>query len=205
MRARCAGMILYRFVRSVLAMPIQTAWRVEVVGLDALPAGPCVLAPNHESLSDTLFVASAIPRPARHLAKAELFRSAFGPLLRALGAIPVRRGVGDEEAIRAAVAAARGGDSVVIHPQGTVIGPSDRPWRRGAARVAIEAGVPLVPIALVNTAQVLRPGESRIGFPRVRVVVGAPIEVGPARTSTPTEAKLFTDRVRAAVEALGAA
>lgn len=189
-------------LRALLGPVVRAVWRVRVVGLERLPEGPCVLAPNHDSLSDPFFVGAAVPRPLRFLAKAELFRFPLGPVVRSLGAIPVRRGEGDRAAIESAVAAVRAGGTVVIHPQGTVLGPADRPWKRGAARVAIEAGVPLVPVALVHTERVLRPGGRRIGFPAVVVVVGEPIVVGLPTEPDEQRAAELTEQVRIAVEEL---
>lgn len=197
-------MTAYRVVRAVLGPVLRTVWRVRVVGVERVPPGPCVLAPNHDSLSDPFFVGAAVPRPLRFLAKAELFRFPLGSVCRSLGAIPVRRGEGDRAAIASAVAAARAGGTVVIHPQGTVLGEVDRPWRRGAARVAMEAGVPLVPVALVHTERVLRPVRLRVGFPSVVVLVGEPISVGPAGEPDEERAAALTERVRLAVEELRA-
>lgn len=197
-------MIAYRIVRALIRPVLRLVWRLRVDGLERLPAGPCVVAPNHDSLSDPFFVGAAIPRPLRMLGKAELFRFPIRALLGSLGAIPVARGEGDQRAIASVVAAVRAGDTVVIHPQGTVLGTSDRPWKRGAARVAIETGVPLVPVALVHTERVLAPRSIRPGFPAVRVVVGDPIEVGPAETPTEERAAELTERVRLAVDALRA-
>ena len=195
-------MIAYRVLRASLGPVLMRVWRVQVEGLERLPAGPCVLAPNHDSLTDPFFVGAAIPRPLRMLGKAELFRFPLRGALRSLGAIPVARGEGDVGAIAAVVEAVRQGATVVIHPQGTVLGPSARRWRRGAARVALEAGVPLVPVALVGTEDVLRPGTRRLRRAAVRVVVAEPIVVGEARTPTEDEAAALTERVRLAVEAI---
>lgn len=197
-------MTAYRLVRAALGPVVRTVWRVRVVGLERLPPGACVLAPNHDSLSDPFFVGAVVPRPLRFLAKAELFRFPLGSLVRSLGAIPVRRGEGDRAAIGSAVAAARAGDTVVIHPQGTVLGDHDRPWKRGAARVAIEAGVPLVPVALVFTERALRPVRIRVGFPSVVVLIGAPVPVGGAAVPDEERATELTERVRRAVEELRA-
>jgi 1-acyl-sn-glycerol-3-phosphate acyltransferase len=197
-------LIAARIVRAALGPVLRIVWRLEVVGLERLPAGPCVLAPNHDSLSDPFFVAVAIPRPLRMLGKAELFRFPLRSLLRSLGGIPVARGEGDRGAIASVVEAVRRGESVVIHPQGTVLGRPDRPWKRGAARVALETGVPLVPVALVHTERVLRPVRVRVGFPPVKVIVGEPIPVGLATTPTEEEATDLTERVRVAVETLRA-
>ncbi|MGL6279950.1 MAG: lysophospholipid acyltransferase family protein [Gaiella sp.] len=197
-------MTLYRVVRALFGPLVRAAWRVRTVGVERLPAGGCVLAPNHDSLSDPIFVGAAVPRPLRFLAKAELFRFPLRPVLAGLGAIPVRRGEGDRAAIAAAVAAAREGGALVIHPQGTVLGAVDRPWKRGAARVALEAGVPLVPVALVFTERALRPVRVRVGFPSVVVLVGEPIDVGSAVEPSEERAAELTEQVRLAVEALRA-
>ena len=87
--------------------------------------------------------------------------------------------------------------AVAIFPQGAIRG--DRVWHRGAARVALVTGAPLVPVRLVGTAQALSCG--RISFPRLRVIIGEPIEV--ARTpENPAAATELTERLRIAVESL---
>lgn len=197
-------MIGYRVLRAVLGPVVRAVWRVEAVGVERIPVGACVLAPNHDSLSDPFFVGAVVPRPLRFLTKAELFRFPLRGLLASFGAIRVARGEGDAGAIAAVVEALRQGDTVVIHPQGTVLGPPDRRWRRGAARVALEAGVPIVPVALVHTERVLQPRTARIGFPSVKVVVGEPIAVGAPSHPTEERAAELTERVREAVEALRA-
>ena len=195
-------MTVYRILYRTLGPPIRRLWRVEVEGLELLPAGACVLAPNHDSLSDPFFLGAAIPRPLRFLAKSELDRFPLRRVLRGVGAIPVQRGRGDTGAIVRAVAAVREGATVVIHPQGTVLGAADRPWKRGAARVAIATGVPLVPVALVNTDRALRRGTIRLRRVPVRVVVCEPLDPGPAREPQEDDASALTAEVQAAVEAI---
>ena len=85
----------------------------------------------------------------------------------------------------------------MIFPQGAVRG--DRVWKRGAAHAALMTGAPLVPVRLVGTARALSRG--RIGFPRVRVIVGEPIEVARA-PENPVEAAELTERLRVTVESL---
>ena len=93
----------------------------------------------------------------------------------------------------------------MIHPQGTVLGEADRPWRRGAARVAMEAGVPLVPVALVFTERVLRPAARPHRVPcRSPCSSASRSPVGPPSEPDEARATALTERVRRAVEELRA-
>ena len=85
----------------------------------------------------------------------------------------------------------------MIFPQGAVRG--DRVWKEGAAHAALMIGAPLVPVRLVGTARALSRG--RIGFPRLRVIVGKPIDVTYDPEDPGAAAKL-TERLRVAVESL---
>lgn len=189
---------LYRAVWTVVRLLARVLYRLEVRG--AVPAtGPLVLAANHEAALDAVILPQATRRPVRFLAKAELWRHRpVGWLLDTLGGIPVARGRGDLEAFRAACALLEAGDAVGIFPQGTVHG--DRPWGRGAAKLALATGAALVPVRLVNTRRAL--SRRRIGLPKVRVLVGEAIPVERARP-TVAAARELTERLQAAVEALG--
>jgi 1-acyl-sn-glycerol-3-phosphate acyltransferase len=118
-------------------------------------------------------------------------------MLDGLGAISIERSHGDYLAAARVLQALAANQAVVIFPQGAVGG--ERAWRRGAAHVALMTGVPIVPVRLVGTARALSRG--RIGFPRLRVIVGEPIEVarGPEE---PAAAMELTARLRGAVESL---
>ncbi len=196
-------MSLYGVVRAIFAPAIRAVWRLEVVG-DSLPRGPVIVVANHDSLSDPFFLGAAVDRPLRFLAKRELWRyRPVGLLLDRLGGIPVDRRRGDIAAVAATAHALGQGAAVVIFPQGTVLGSSDRPWQRGAARLALTTGAPLVPVAIVGAADVLRPGTRLPRRARVRVVVGAPIEVAATAPTIP-ETRDLTARLREAVERLSA-
>ena len=189
----------YRQVRRVFSGLVRAIYRIEVVGADRLPvAGPAVVAPNHESVLDPFVLGAAISRDVRFVAKAELWRSRlFAWMLDGLGAIPITRGRSDYQAAALVLKALEAGQAVVIFPQGAVRG--DRAWKQGAAHAALVTGAPLVPVRLVGTARALSRG--RIGFPRLRVIVGEPIEVarGP---EDPAAATKLTERLRVAVESL---
>jgi 1-acyl-sn-glycerol-3-phosphate acyltransferase len=97
-------------------------------------------------------------------------------VMEGFGAFPVRRGRGDEAALDHGTAMLRRGELVGIFPQGTCLPYRRRPWRSGAARLAKEAGVPLVPVCIVNTERALRPRKLKIGFPQVHVHVAEPLD-----------------------------
>lgn len=195
-------MTLYGVVRAVTAPVVRTVWRLEVAGAARVPAGPVIIVANHDSLSDPFFLGVALERPLRFLAKHELWKNrAAGGILDALGGIPVERRRGDIGAVAAAADALEHGAAVAIFPQGTVLGPPDRVWQRGAARLALTTGVPLVPVAIVGAADVLRPGTRRPRLARVSVHVGAPMVVERATPTIPATWEL-TVRLRASIELL---
>ena len=77
-------------------------------------------------------------------------------------------------------------------------------WKRGAARLALASGVPIVPICLVDTEKAFRPVQRRVGFPVVRVLIGEPIVVAQAQP-TPERATEITEELRQAIHALRSA
>jgi len=170
-------------------------YRVEIAG--RVPPGPCVVAANHESLLDPPLLALAARQPLHFLAKVELWRYPPGArLMDALGGIPIRRDRRDLVSVARGVELLRAGESVAIFPQGTVQGGA---WTRGAARLALATGAPLVPVRIVGSAQALSRG--RVGFPRIRIVVGEPIPVDPSRP-TVAAARELTRVLRERVDAL---
>jgi len=194
----------YRALRWLLGPVVRLLWRVEVDGLERFPTGACVLVANHESVLDPFFLGIAVPRELRFVTKRELFRNpVLARLLGALGGIPIARGGGDRGAVGLAARALEAGDVVAVFPEGTVLPDAERGWKRGAARLALVAGVPIVPVRLVDTARAFRPVTRRLGFPIVRVVVGEPIAVARARP-TPERTIALTQALERAVRELAA-
>lgn len=182
-------------MRTTFLVLARMLYRVDVVG--RVPAGACVVAANHESVLDPPLLTLAARQPLHFLAKAELWRYPPGAwFMEAFGGIPIRRDRRDLVSVQGAEELLRAGESVAIFPQGTVRGGA---WTRGAARLALATGVPLVPVRIVGSARVL--SRARVGFPRIRVVVGEPIAVEKGRP-TVTAARELTGRLQAAVEAL---
>ncbi|HLX33362.1 MAG TPA: lysophospholipid acyltransferase family protein [Gaiellaceae bacterium] len=157
-------------------------FRLRARGLENLPAtGGYVLACNHISNLDPWPLGLPLwPRRwLRFMAKSELYWWPAKYVLNGAGAFPVRRGVGDVEAIETAMDLARTGNVVVMFPEGTrrtkglVKKHVARP-RSGAARIALEAGVPLVPCAVAGTDRLSRLGPLRVAY-------GAPLEIDDLR------------------------
>lgn len=189
----------YAQVHRFFGALMRAVYRLEVVGADRLPVtGPVVIAPNHESVLDGIVLGAAISRELRFLAKAELWRSRLlAWALNGLGAVGIKRGGGDHLALARMRQALQAGQAVAIFPQGAICG--DRVWHRGAARLALVTGAPLVPVRLIGTARALSRG--RIGFPQLRIIFGEPIKVARAQEE-PVAATKLTERLRAAVESL---
>jgi 1-acyl-sn-glycerol-3-phosphate acyltransferase len=190
------GGLSYPFLRIV--------FRYRARGLERVPAdGGYVLAANHLSNADPWPLGMALfpHRYLRFMAKAELFWFPLGAFISSCGAFPVRRGERDTEAVKTAIRLCREGHIVVMFPEGTRREKGLRKkhtarWRSGAARIALEAGVPLVPAGIAGTDEL-----SRLG--RLRVAYGDPIALGDLG-SMPLEdaAHAATDRLSAAIAEL---
>jgi 1-acyl-sn-glycerol-3-phosphate acyltransferase len=154
-RERGKTVSLYRLAAFLNRPLVRLLFRPRVTGTEHLPRkGGYVLAANHLSGWDIWAVAYRLyPRTVGNMGKNQLFRRRFlGPLVRSLGAFPARDEEGLAGGLRAAVALAQAGDVVVIFPTGARRRlDKEHRLRTGAARSALEAGVPLVPAAVCGT------------------------------------------------------
>ncbi len=173
-------------VASAQLATLALGLRLRTEGAAHIPrSGPVVLAGNHVSYVDFAFLALAAAargRKVRFLAKQDAFSNPVaGRLMRGLRQVPVDRRAGGD-AYQQAVAALRGGDAVGLFPEGTVsLSFEVRPLRSGAARMAIEAGAPLVPVAVFGPQRILHSLEQAdlTPFKAVTTLVGAPLEPRP--------------------------
>jgi 1-acyl-sn-glycerol-3-phosphate acyltransferase len=179
-----------------LRAKLTRLYRVEVSGQEHVPAvGPCILVANHESLLDPWILCLATPRRVRFMAKAELWRyPGVRWAMEAYGTFPVERGNGDTEAISRAGSLLEHGEVLGMFPRGTSRPAGNQNWHRGAARLALKHGVPLIPIRLIATRQVT-PRQ------RMRVLVGRPIQVA-RQHPTIAAARSLTAQACAAVQTL---
>ncbi|HUT74663.1 MAG TPA: lysophospholipid acyltransferase family protein [Armatimonadota bacterium] len=152
-------------------------WRVS--GRRHFPRrGGVILAPNHTSYLDPPVAAVAVDRQVFFMAKSELFEVALlGPLIHALGAFPVRRGVADRAALRQAEQILRGGEPVMVFPEGTRSQDGRlTPAELGIAMLALRTGAPVVPMGVDGTDRAL----ARHSF--IIRPAGIRIRIGPALT-----------------------
>lgn len=181
--------------------------RFTVARAAELPAGPVVFVANHRSHFDIPIVWLALDRPFRFVAKRELAGIPFfGWALRLLGHVIVDRG--DSASARAtmdrAVSRVRGGVSVLVFPEGTRGEPSRfahepvAPFKKGGVILAIQAGVPIVPVAIAGTERVLPKRATAIRPGAVRVTIARPI---PTVGLTEEDRTRLTDEVRAVIAA----
>ena len=191
----------YRVVATLSRPLVRALFRPEVNGLEHLPESGFVLSSNQLSNLDGFALAYLLyPRQLWWMAKAELFNPVFGRFLRALRLFPVRRGEGDMAAIQTAVELARGGYVVGIFPEGTRRSKGLRKKHEarphtGAARVALAAGVPLVPAAIIGTERLMALRRWRISF-------GSPIPHADLEGPNRLAAREATKRLWAEITAL---
>jgi 1-acyl-sn-glycerol-3-phosphate acyltransferase len=173
----------YRLARGVVELFCRTYFRVEIRGRDHVPSsGSYVIAPVHRSIVDTLLAGCLTRRRIRFMGKDSLWKYRWaGEFLSSLGAFPVHRGSPDREALRRCEAALRGGEPVVLFPEGTrQSGPTVQPLFEGAAFVAARAGVPIVPVGIGGSEWAMPKGKRGIRPVKVAMVVGPPL-AAPAR------------------------
>ena len=178
-RGRYAVGFIFRRIGPVVAT-LNPLWRFRTDGpIPADPRRPYVVVSNHESFSDILLI-SHLPWEMKWLSKAELFRvPILGWMMQLAGDVPVKRGFGPSaiEAMARCREILEQKVSVMIFPEGTRSATADLlPFKDGAFRLAIEAGVPILPLAVSGTATALRKHDWRFGRSTATVRVLEPVE-----------------------------
>jgi 1-acyl-sn-glycerol-3-phosphate acyltransferase len=175
----------YGVLRTFLTPFLMLLFRPKVKGLRHVPgSGPVIIASNHLSFSDSIFMPLVVPRKVTFLAKSEYFTSP-GPkgLLKkltfiALGQVPVDRSGGrrSEAALITGLKVLAEGKCLGIYPEGTR-SPDGRLYkgRTGIARLAIESGAPIIPVAMFNTEKIQPTGTVVPKVMRVEMIFGEPL------------------------------
>ena len=188
--------ILYWLVRAVLQPFFHLYFRLSRIGREHIPAdGPLIFAANHRSFLDPFVIGTMMRRPIYYVAKRELFQNRLQAwFLNGLGAFPVDRGNGDQSMVETAKAILARGDCVLIFPEGTRVRPGPPgPAKRGVGRLALETGVPVVPVAVIGTTNI-RTGW-RVRPHKVRIRAGRPLTFPQVATPSRELAQAVTDRI----------
>ena len=194
---------LYRFAYAVIPPVFARLYRMEVRGLDYIPRdGAVVLACNHVSNIDPIFLGVACQRQVHFMAKSELWKfKPLGWMIDSLGGFPVRRGEADREAVRRALDLLDQQAVVGIFPEGTRQ-PEGRlgQLQTGVALFSLRPGVTTIPVVLRGTNHVVR--NRRPGFPRITVTFGPPVPGLVTEGAKVERHRDFTARLVTALQAL---
>jgi 1-acyl-sn-glycerol-3-phosphate acyltransferase len=166
----------YTVTRIIVSLPTWLLWRVRASGVENVPeSGPLVLAPNHFSQMDHFFVGLYLRRKIRFMAKSQL----FGPpvltyIYKHGGVFPIRRGNHDEEAFETVRQLLDQGEMLLVYAEGgrSRSGEMGEP-KPGIGRIALESGVPIVPVAIHGSERARQ--WRRFRFPKVTVGFGEPL------------------------------
>ncbi len=183
-------MVLYWIFLVIGWVAVHCIWRFEVRGKDNLrilrQGLPCVIAANHISYLDPVFLVVAVMdwRRLVIVAKKELFRNPlFGWFLRCMGAVAIDRGKADNKTLRFVTEACKQGKGLLIFPEGTRSKRASMgPIKGGVFLIAGQAGADLVPCRLIYHTKDGRPHV----FHRVRVCFGEPIPASAFEISDPS-------------------
>ncbi|MDD4602111.1 1-acyl-sn-glycerol-3-phosphate acyltransferase [bioreactor metagenome] len=186
--------MLYRFLTIIIGLICKILFRLEVTGHDNIPkSGGAIIASNHISLLDPPVLGVSMARHIHFMAKEELFRyPVFSWVITQLKAFPVRRGMADRVAIRTAISLLESGEIVGLFPEGTrsktgVLGKPEQ----GLAMIAIKTGAPIIPAALIGTADL---GNKLL--PKFKVKFGKPIVIDKGKGNRETMDQISESMMR---------
>jgi 1-acyl-sn-glycerol-3-phosphate acyltransferase len=193
---------VYELVRVVLTPILLTFYRTRCIDSDKVPLeGPAVITPNHFSFFDHFFVAVYLRRKVHFMAKSQLFQRPMQFIYTHGGVFPVLRGRRDEEAFETAHTVLRRGGLVVMYAEGGRSRSGELGEAKpGIGRIALESGVPIVPTAIVGSAEVRQ--WRRLRFPKVTVQYGDPVRFERVEDPTREQAQAAADIVFESVKEL---
>lgn len=161
------GMIIFKFL-----------FDLRIEGAEKIPSkGAMIIVANHRSYLDPIVLALVTPRKMNFMAKEELFKNpVFGFLIKKLGAFPLKREKPDRKAYIKALSVLKEGKILSLFPEGTrSISGKIGNLKEGSVRIALHSRVPIFPVVIKGTGEVLPPGKKMIRGGRIKVKVGDPI------------------------------
>jgi 1-acyl-sn-glycerol-3-phosphate acyltransferase len=195
---------VYAASKFLVVAVLRGAFRMEVSGREhEPPRGPFIAVSNHWSALDPPVLGAALRRKVHFMAKQELFEI---PLLRSwmrcIGTFPVRRGEPDRQAIRTALQVLERGGVVGIFPEGTR-NPRGYllPAEPGAAFLALRARVPILPVGILGTLEILPKGAWVPRVRKIRVRIGPPFRLDDLEHA-PDRLQQASDRIMTAIAGL---
>ena len=179
--------MFYWFMKNIVVGPLLLGvFRPWVVGLENIPKeGGVILASNHLSFIDSVFVPLVVPRRVAFLAKSEYFTGtglkgwATRQFLTAAGQLPIDRsgGKASGDSLNTGLRVLGAGDVLGIYPEGTR-SPDAKLYRgrTGVARMVLEAGVPIIPVAMIDTEKAMPTGTRIPSVRRIGIIIGEPLD-----------------------------
>ncbi|MBB5631365.1 lysophospholipid acyltransferase family protein [Sphaerisporangium krabiense] len=199
--------MLYHIMKIASRPFLRLLWRPEVTGAEHVPAsGAALLASNHLSILDSVFLPAMLPRQVTFVAKSEYFTGnrLMAMFMRGTGQVAIDResAAAAQAMLDTALRVLDSGELFGIYPEGTR-SPDGRLYRGkiGVAWLALTAGVPVIPVAMVNTDRVLPPGAAVPRIARIGVRIGKPLTFtgDPGRAQ---DRRAVTDEVMRAIQRL---
>ena len=169
---------LWRGAHKIVKPALPWIWDFEVLGENAVPSGPLVIAANHFSHLDPFVASVAVARPVRYLGVDELFGRSrfFDGLTYYFGVIPMPRGRVPLRSMRTALRHLAHGGAVGLFPEGRRVSEwGESAPKQGAAWLAFRSNCPLLPVALWGTGEAMGLEDLKVRRHPVRVAVGAPL------------------------------
>ncbi len=196
---------IYAVVRGALVGFSRLFWRLRVDGLEHVPTeGPFIVSAVHRSNIDTPLVAAVTRRRLRYMGKKEMWKlRPAGWLFTTLGGFPVNRGAADREALRTCVQVLRGGEPLVIFPEGSRrSGPVVGEIFEGAAYLSTKTGAPILPVGIGGSEAAMPIGARFLKPVRVHLVIGPPLWPEEAAKGSRRAVREQSERLRAELQRL---
>jgi 1-acyl-sn-glycerol-3-phosphate acyltransferase len=194
---------VYEACRLVLSPYCWILFRLRGIASERVPAtGPVILTPNHFSFLDHFFLGVALRRKIRFMAKSQLFKRPLQIIFKHGGVFPVRRGHADEEAFKTSFAILDQGGCLAMYPEGgrSRSGQVGTRAKRGIGRLALQSGVPVVPVAIHGSSRTRN--WKRLQFPKVTVLYGQPVRWEAVEHPTREQEQQVADEILTEIRAL---